>query len=130
MTIPFVCVLIACLLIVLTRIPVGRAMKEQAGRYDNNNPRDQQAQLTGWGKRALAAHQNTIEAFAPFAAAVVVSFLAKAPMLGCAILSLIFVAARIAYPLCYIADKASARSMVWGVGYLATIGLFVLAFFG
>lgn len=130
MTIPFVCVLIAYLLIHLTRVPVGRAMSAMPGGYDNRAPRDQQAQLAGWGKRALAAHQNTVEAFPPFAAAVMVAYLGKASLPASAVLSLLFVAARVVYPVLYIADKGTPRSIVWGLGVLATLGLFVLPFFG
>lgn len=126
MTVPFVCVLIAFLQIYLTRIPVTMAMRRQPGGYDNHNGRDQQAQLTGWGRRALASHQNSIEAFPPFAAAVVICYLAKGSLGGATALSLIFVAARMAYPLFYIADIAPARSLSWLIGVVAVFGLFIL----
>ena len=48
----------------------------QSGGYNNHNPRDQQADLEGWGKRALSAHLYGFEGFAPFAAAVFVAHLA------------------------------------------------------
>jgi uncharacterized MAPEG superfamily protein len=126
MTIPFVCVLIALLLIVLSRVPVSMAMGQQEGGYNNHAPRDQQAQLAGWGRRALAAHQNTIEAFPPFAAGVIISYLAKASLPGSTVLCLVFVAARIAYPILYIADHDKARSLVWVIGLLATVALYIL----
>ena len=62
MSIPFWCVFISALLIYVAKIPVAKAMNEQGG-YDNHLPRQQQAQLTGFGARALAAHQNCFEAF-------------------------------------------------------------------
>lgn len=62
MSIPFWCVFISALLIFVARMPVAKAMKEQGG-YNNHLPRQQQAQLTGFGARALAAHQNSFEAF-------------------------------------------------------------------
>jgi uncharacterized MAPEG superfamily protein len=43
------------------------------------------------------------------------------------LLALVFVASRLAYIACYLADKASARSLFWAVGYGATIWLYVLA---
>ena len=104
------------------------AMGQQEGGYNNHAPRDQQAQLAGWGRRALAAHQNTIEAFPPFAAGVIISYLAKASLPGSTVLCLAFVAARIAYPILYIADHDKARSLVWGIGLLATVAL--VQFFG
>lgn len=125
MTIPFVCVLIALLLIYASRVPAAIAMKRQ-GAYNNNTPRDQAASLEGWGRRAYAAHLNSIEAFPPFAAGVVICYLAKGSLTGATVLSLVFIAARIAYPLLYIADLATYRSTVWGIGLLATLGLYVL----
>jgi uncharacterized MAPEG superfamily protein len=125
-TIPFVCVFIALLLVYLTRMPVTFAMSKMEGGYDNGTPRDQQAALTGWGRRALASHHNTIEAFPPFAAGVVICYLAKGSLVGSTVLSLIFIAARIAYPLLYLADLPRARSLVWGLGLLATLGLYLL----
>jgi len=71
MTFPLASIAIAFVIVLLTKAPVARAMKE-LGKYDSAEPRKQQAQLTGWGGRALAAHMNSIEAFPPFAAAVLV----------------------------------------------------------
>ena len=34
------------------------AMAQLPEGYDDKNPRDQQARLSGWGKRALPAHAN------------------------------------------------------------------------
>jgi uncharacterized MAPEG superfamily protein len=72
MSIPFWCVFISALLIYVARMPVGKAMKEQGG-YNNHLPRQQQTQLTGYGARALAAHQNSIEAFILFAVGVLMA---------------------------------------------------------
>ena len=72
MSIPFWCVFISALLIYVARMPVAKAMKEQGG-YDNHLPRQQQAQLTGFGARALAAHQNSFEAFILFAVGVLMA---------------------------------------------------------
>jgi len=126
MTLPFVCVLIAFLLIYLAKIPVGIAMNRLPGGYDNHRPRDQQGQLTGWGKRALSVHQNSIEAFAPFAAAVFVAHLGGANPTFSAYLALGFIASRLVYAALYLADLANIRSLVWFLGIGCTIGLFVL----
>lgn len=126
MSIPFVCVFIMLLIVYLSRLPVSMAMNKSTGGYDNKNPRDQQAQLTGWGRRALAAHHNSLESFAPFAAGVVVCYLAKGSLLGSTVLSLIYIAARIAFVMLYLADLATARSLMWIVGVLATLGLYIL----
>lgn len=71
----YACLLFAALMLVLTKAPVAWA-QQRTGRYDNHDPRAQQRELTGFGARALAAHQNTIEAFPLFAAGVLVSLIA------------------------------------------------------
>lgn len=126
MTIPFVCVAIAFALIFLTKVPVGVAMAKQAGGYDNKHPRDQQAQLTGWGRRAKAAHDNTIEAFPGFAAGVLIAHVGGADAHWSTVLAITFIAARVIYPALYLADVHLARSTIWGVGCAATFGLLVL----
>jgi uncharacterized MAPEG superfamily protein len=39
----------------------------------------------------------------------------------------LFIIARIIYIWCYITDKASLRSLVWMVGFGATVALFITA---
>jgi len=120
----FWCIVAAWVVVYLTKLPVAAAM-HRAGGYDNHHPRAQQAALTGWGARALAAHQNGFETFAPFAAAVLVAHAVGAPAGLVAGLAVLFVVSRVAYVACYIADLSSLRSAVWGVGWLATLGLFL-----
>jgi uncharacterized MAPEG superfamily protein len=128
MNIPFLCVGIAFLMLYLTKIPVAIAMRRES-RYDNRNPRDQQARLQGWGRRALAAHQNSFEAFAPFAAAVLIAHASGADPAWSSRLALGFIAARTLYVVLYISDLPSLRSMVWGVGALCSGSLFILGIF-
>lgn len=126
MTTPFWCVFAVFLLIWAPRVVVAMAQGKQPEGYDNKTPRDQQARLTGWGKRAQAAHQNTFEAFAPFAAAVFAAHLAHVDPTRNAVLACTFVAARVAYPIAYLTDLDKLRSGVWFVGFLANVGLFLL----
>ena len=102
-------------------------MAKQPEGYDNADPRSQQARLTGLGKRALAAHLNGFEAFAPFAAGVLAARQAGASEGVVVPACLAFVIARIAYIACCLIDKAVLRSVVWFVGFAATIALFVAA---
>jgi uncharacterized MAPEG superfamily protein len=126
MSVPFICVFLAFLLNLASKGPVAFAMARRPGGYDNRTPRDQQAALEGWGRRAVAAHLNGFEAFAPFAAAVLVAVISGADPTWTARLAVVFVAARVIYVPLYIADLALARSAVWTVGFAATAGLFVL----
>ena len=130
MDLPIACVAAMFLLIYAPRLVVMRAQRQEPGGYDNSHPRDQQARLVGEGKRAQAAHQNSFEAFAPFAAAVLCCEVRHASDRWTTIFALVFLVARLIYPVLYIKDLATARSLSWVVGYGATIALFVLALLG
>jgi uncharacterized MAPEG superfamily protein len=125
-TIPFYCVIAVFFLIWLPRMFVIRALVTSPGGLDNNNPRDQQAKLEGAARRANAAHNNTIEAFPPFAAAVFIAHLSHANEAWSANLAIAFVVLRCIYIPLYIADKASVRSGVWILGLVATAALMFL----
>ena len=126
MTGPFICVFLSFLFIILSKIPVSIAMHKQPGGYDNHNPRSQQANLSGWGKRALSAHQNSFESFPPFAAAVIIAHLAEADPYWSIVFSIIFVISRAFFWLFYLTDWAYLRTTSWFVGLLSIIGLFIL----
>lgn len=124
-------VLLACLpaalaIVYLTKLPVAVAMKNAPGGYDNRHPRDQQASLSGWGKRAAAAHANGFEAFPPFAAGVLVAQVTGANPQWAAILAVTHVVVRAIYPALYIANVDRARSLVWSVGLACSFGLMLL----
>nr|WP_315227078.1 MAPEG family protein [uncultured Limnohabitans sp.] len=123
MTMAFVAVLVAGVL------PLVCAGIAKAGwkDYDNRDPRAWLAKQTGFRARANAAQANSFEAFPFFAAAVVLATFTQADATSVNLLAFIFVASRMAYIACYLADKASARSVFWAVGYGATIWLYVLA---
>ncbi|MEK1839267.1 MAPEG family protein [Pseudomonas sp. NPDC089918] len=124
MSIPFWCVFISALLIFVAKIPVAKAMNEQGG-YNNHLPRQQQAQLTGFGARALAAHQNSFEAFMIFAVGVLMAHTTQTAGWLIDALAILFVIARIIYLLCYWADLAWQRSLVWFVGLVCSLLLMI-----
>jgi uncharacterized MAPEG superfamily protein len=126
MSIPFGCVFLAFLITLLSKGPVALAMAGTPDGYDNRHPRDQQAALTGWGRRALAAHLNSFEAFPAFAAAVLIAAAAGADAVWASRLAVGFVAARALYIPLYILDLHLLRSGVWSIGLFATIGLYLL----
>ncbi len=91
----------------------------------NHHPRAQQAALNGWGARSLAAHLNGFETFAPFAVAVLVAHISGAASGLVDILAVVFVVSRVLYVALYLADLASLRSLVWSVGWIVTLVLFL-----
>ncbi|MCP1420297.1 putative MAPEG superfamily protein [Pseudomonas laurylsulfativorans] len=124
MSIPFWCVFISAVLIYLARMPVTTAMKELGG-YDNHLPRQQQTQLTGLGARALAAHQNTFEAFILFAVGVLMAHTTQTAGWLIDLLAIIFVISRVIYLVCYWKDLTWQRSMVWLVGFICSLLLMI-----
>ena len=122
MTTAYWCVLAAALVPYFTV-----AVAKSKGDFDNAAPRDWLARQEGFRKRALWAHQNAFEAFAPFAAAVIIAQLAHAPQGWIDLFAVAFVLARIAYSALYILDKPSLRSIVWTIGFACVVGLFIIA---
>jgi uncharacterized MAPEG superfamily protein len=125
--VPYAAIAVAFALIYVPRSVVGREMKRLAGGYDNRDPRTQQAQLAGLGRRALGAHHNGFEAFAPFAAAVLMAAQRGVNRDVAAGLCIGFIVARMAYVWAYLADKPAVRSGLWGLGFATTGALMVLA---
>jgi uncharacterized MAPEG superfamily protein len=117
-------ILVAALLPYVT-VAIAKARSD----VDNHAPRLSAERMTGLAQRADWAHRNHFEAFAPFAAAVIVAQLAHAAQARIDVAALVFVAARLAYTWAYLQDRASLRSALWGVGLAAVVALFVLAAF-
>jgi len=128
--VPYIAIAAAFALIYVPRFVVSREMARQEGGYNNNDPRAQQARLEGRGRRALAAHQNAFEAFAPFAAGVLAAIQRGVRTDVVAYLCIAFVAVRMLYVAAYLADKANVRSTMWGLGVVAIASLMVLAIIG
>ena len=90
------------------------AAKWGFAHYDNHNPRQWLAQQSGARARA----------FPFFAVGVIVASLAQVDATRIQALSAVFVLARLAYIYCYITDKASLRSVVWGVAMVCSTALY------
>lgn len=99
--------------------------------YDNRDPRAWLARQDGRRARANAAQSNSLEAFPFFAAAVVLALQAAndaAQVAQVAQWAWLFVALRVLYIVCYVADRATLRSIVWLLGVAVVIRLYALAF--
>jgi hypothetical protein len=123
MVISYACVLMAG---VMPVVCAGIA-KAGAKSYNNHDPRAWMAQQSGFRARANAAQANCFEAFPFFAVGVVLALLTGVDPTVVDLLAVLFVAARVAYVACYVADKALFRSLFWLVGYISVITLFILA---
>jgi uncharacterized MAPEG superfamily protein len=101
-------------------------LAKNGARIDNRAPRLSLEKLKGWRRRAEWAHRNHFEAFAPFAASVIVAELAQAPQNRIDVLAGVFILARLAYTALYIGDKPAARSIVFVLGWICVVALFVI----
>ncbi len=127
MTIAYWCVLAA---LVLPYLYIGYA-KFTGGDFgpkQNHNPREFLEKLEGARKRAFWAQQNSFEVTPGFAAAVIIAQqISEAGQGTIDGLALTFVASRVLYGICYIADWASIRSLVWAVGMVCIVALFAVS---
>lgn len=126
MTVALWCILIAIFLpylcTVVAKISGGFRIK------DNHDPRDFLESLNGLGRRAHAAQLNSFEVTPAFAAAVIVAHLAgNAELVTINVLSVLFITSRLLYIICYLADWAILRSLVWFVGMGLIVSLFVVS---
>lgn len=124
MTIALWCVLIAAILpLVATAVAKFVGTRE---RYDNRDPRAFLERQQGLSRRADNAQKNGFEAFPFFAAAVIVAQMLKAPQAQVDAAAVTFIVARVAYLGAYLADLPGLRSVVWTVGWLCCVILFLL----
>jgi uncharacterized MAPEG superfamily protein len=123
MSIATICLAVACVLPILCA-----GLAKRAGvmnrTFDNDNPREWLAKQTGAAARANAAQANSWEALIVFAAGVLSAQVQEGPAGTIDTLALVFVLARVIYIGLYVADLATLRSVVWTVGFVASLALF------
>ena len=123
MTIADYCIFGAVALYLLTIVPI----KWIGFRtFDNSRPRDPAFYDDPLRARALAAHQNGIETFPFFAAAVLLAEFRSAPQNLIDELAVLFLIVRIAYVLTYIGNRPRLRSILWNIGFVINIVIFFL----
>jgi uncharacterized MAPEG superfamily protein len=123
MTIAEWCVFATVMLVLLTIAP----FKWLGFRsFDNANPRDPKFYDNPLRARAWGAHQNGLETFPFFAAAVLLAEFRNAPQNLINELAVLFVIVRIAYVLTYLGDRPTLRSILWSIGFAINVGIFFL----
>ena len=118
---------LAIILIMVSKVPVAIAMYQNGG-YNNRYPRQQQSNLTGWGCRALAAHQNTLEGFPVFAAAIISGVILQVPEPLLMLVGGVYCLSRLLYIGFYLLNWHLLRSTVWGIGLVACLFPFLYPF--
>jgi uncharacterized MAPEG superfamily protein len=126
MSIAYWCILIAA---VLPYVWIGISKSAATGEaYDNRDPRGWVArQAHSRVQRGSAAHLNAFEAFAPFAAAVLMAQAAGVDPQRIAIAAVLFIVFRVLHGAFYIADKHALRSLSWMLGIACVLALMVQA---
>ncbi|MCF5054178.1 hypothetical protein GIW50_05215 [Pseudomonas syringae] len=127
MTAAFWCVLIA---IFLPYLCTGVAKFSQGtfGPRQNHDPRAFLDGLQGFAKRAHSAQLNGFEVTPAFAAAVIIAHIAgTAELVTINVLAVLFVTSRLLYIICYLADWAILRSLVWAVGMALIASFFFVS---
>lgn len=84
--------------------------KQFNGVVDNKTPRLQANKLEGVGHRAYAAQQNSWEALAVFAAALLALHMSGVVLATVATACIVFVLLRVVYIACYLANQDLLRS--------------------
>lgn len=127
MTTAYWCVLVAILLPYVCTVTAKMA-GDRFGPNANRDPRGWLDKQQGLSRRAHAAQLNGFEVTPAFAAAVIIAHLAGGAQQGTIdLLALLFVASRVAYILCYLADRATLRTLAWFVGLAMIVALFCVA---
>jgi uncharacterized MAPEG superfamily protein len=95
-------------------------------RFDNSKPRDPAFYEDPIAARALGAHQNGIEAFPFFAAAVLLAEFRLGPQRLIDELAVLFLIVRIAYVFTYLGNRPTLRSILWNIGFAINLAIFFM----
>lgn len=99
------------------------ARPRRDGGFDNHNPRAWLARQNDWRARANAAQANSFEALPLFMGAVIIAHQLGVAQIRLDVLAFVFVVLRLLYILMYVADMATARSLVWTLALAANIAI-------
>lgn len=127
MTTLLLCLFIATLMPILAKAPLAVAQNRMKGGYDNKHPRAQQAQLTGFGARAKAAHENCFEALIMFTPGVLACAITNTVGPLITTLAIVFVIARVFYLIAYWYNIHIMRSSCWLVGFGVSLAMLFFA---
>jgi len=117
----------AGLLLVVQFVLMAASNTLQLGIGYTSGSRDEQREPTGMAGRLTRAFNNMLEALIFFTLAVVVVTLGEAASRATALAAKVFLVARIVYVPAYASGIPMLRSVVWSVGFLATVFMVIQA---
>jgi len=103
--------------------PIAIVKYAARGSFDNSKPRDPAFYQDPFRARGLGAHQNGLEGFAFFAAAVVIAQMRGAPQNLADGLAVAYVALRFAFAAAYLAGASGLRSAIWALAFAVNVAL-------
>ena len=93
---------------------------------DNQNPREFLAKTTGISARANAVQQNSFESLPLFIAAILMAEYMVVPQSIMMTLGIAYLVLRLIYGVCYLANIATLRSVIWFLSMACPIYLLIL----
>lgn len=117
-------ILIACLLPYIFAV-----IAKMVGGFraqDNQNPREFLSKTTGLAARANAVQQNSFEGLPLFIAAILIAEYMVLPQQITMIFGIAYIVLRVVYGLCYLANWATLRSIVWFMAISCPVLLLLL----
>jgi uncharacterized MAPEG superfamily protein len=120
----------SAVLMMLAFIPGSMAKRRAYGTRWMTSNREPEGlpPITGWGGRAVRAHENLKENFPMFAVAVLMLVLTgKTGMQGTEVAATTFLVARLAHLGAYLGGWFWPRTLAWFTGWVATAYLLVIA---
>ena len=117
-------ILIACLLPYafnfIAKIAGGFKIK------DNQNPREFLAKTSGLAARANAVQQNSFESLPLFIAAILMAEYMVIPQSLIILMGTAYIVLRVIYGICYLANLATLRSIIWVLSMACPIFLLIM----
>ncbi|QIO07169.1 MAPEG family protein [Acinetobacter shaoyimingii] len=117
-------ILIACLMPYFFTIVAKMAAGFKA--QDNQNPREFLAKTTGLAARANAAQQNSFESLPLFISAILMAEYMVVPQFFIMLLGTAYLVLRVLYGICYMANWATLRSIIWFLSMACPIALLLI----
>jgi len=117
-------ILVACLLPYAFTIIA--KMSSGFGAQDNKNPREFLTKATGMAARANAIQQNSFESLPLFIASILMAEYMVIDQTIIMTLGMAYIALRLIYAGCYLANLATLRSMVWLLSMCCPVYLLIL----
>jgi uncharacterized MAPEG superfamily protein len=118
MTVAYWCVVVAMFFPYVFTI-----LAKSDGRLNNVDPRSYLQNMTGWRKRANYVQMNSFEVLPIFGLAVIIAQLSGSNQGSLDHLALSFIFLRCIYGVCYLANKAALRSLVWLLAMLTVAAI-------